>query len=287
MMKKPILLICFVISVLNLYAQELPKFLSGTWQIENSEVYEHWDLLNPSLMKGVAYELHDGKIKVHEYMEIRDEFGQINLAANVLSQNNGQAILFGLTVDGSRYIYENPDHDFPKKVIYDKLSDDLVEITVSGDGNKRFNYRIRRVDHASIVHKNDTDNPLFEERLFKRYGGDDYGMKSYKFILLKSGNFQSSDKDLVNKKFKGHLSNIERLVDEGVMVLAGPLGENPHAYRGIFIIEAESDEEVDQIMKSDPAIDVGLLDYEVIDWYGSAALPAYLQIAQQIWKVKP
>ena len=35
---------------------------------------------------------------------------------------------------------------------------------------------------------------------------------------------------------------------------------------------------------TDPAIEAGILDYEIFDWYGSAALPEYLKIHEKIQK---
>lgn len=41
------------------------------------------------------------------------------------------------------------------------------------------------------------------------------------------------------------------------------------------------------VLQTDPAIKAGLLDMELYNWYGSAALSEYLPFFDKIWKVKP
>ncbi len=138
--------------------------------------------------------------------------------------------------------------------------------------------------------KNDTNNtnPNYNETLAQKLGADNYGMKSYFLVILKSGANKTSDKELINNSFRGHLNNINRLVQEGKLVIAGPLSQNEHQYRGIFILHhLASTEEANLILQTDPAIKNGLLDYEIFTWYGSAAIPEYLPFSEKIWKLKP
>ena len=131
-------------------------------------------------------------------------------------------------------------------------------------------------------------NPNYDKALAERLGGDEYGMKSYFLVMLKTGENKTTDKELVSESFRGHMANINRLVEEGKLIVAGPLGKNDQQYRGIFIFTGlESMEEAEEILQTDLAIQNGLLDYEVFTWYGSAALQEYLPISDKIWKSKP
>ncbi|MDD2380964.1 MAG: YciI family protein [Mariniphaga sp.] len=131
-------------------------------------------------------------------------------------------------------------------------------------------------------------NPNYDKKLAIKFGADDYGMKSYYLVILKTGTNKSTDDELVRKSFQEHLENIQKLVDEGRLVVAGPLGKNDQNYRGIFILNnIDSIEEVKELLYADPAIKNKLLDYEVFNWYGSAALPEYLHTSDKIWKLKP
>lgn len=133
-----------------------------------------------------------------------------------------------------------------------------------------------------------TTNPNYDKSLADKLGGDDYGMKSYFLVILKTGPNTTADKELISESFRGHLDNINRLVAEDKLIVAGPLGKNENQYRGIFILNnIPSVEEAKALLLTDLAIKNGLLDYDIFTWYGSAALPEYLPFSDKIWKSKP
>ena len=131
-------------------------------------------------------------------------------------------------------------------------------------------------------------NPKFDKILADKLGGDDYGMKSYFLVILKTGSNTSTDKVYISENFKGHMENIQNLVAQGKLVVAGPLEKNEHSYRGIFILNnIKSIEEAKDLLYTDPAIKNKLLDFDLFKWYGSAALPEYLPYSDKIWKFNP
>lgn len=131
-------------------------------------------------------------------------------------------------------------------------------------------------------------NPNYDKALAEKLGADDYGMKSYFFVILKTGKNNTEDKKLRDEIFRGHMNNINRLVDEGKLIVAGPFGKNGKNYRGLFIFQnIKSEEELKEILETDPAIKNDFFDYEIYTWYGSAALPEYLPYSDRIWKLKP
>lgn len=131
-----------------------------------------------------------------------------------------------------------------------------------------------------------TVNPDYDSTLAKKLGADDYGMKSYVFAMLKTGSNTTTDKAFIDSCFSGHMANIVRLVNEGKLIVAGPLGKNDNAYRGLFIFNVSTMEEARELVQSDPAINSKLLDADLYNWYGSAALPEYLEAALKIGKYK-
>lgn len=132
-----------------------------------------------------------------------------------------------------------------------------------------------------------TTNPNYDAELAASLGADDYGMKSYVLVILKTGPTTSEDKEFIGRCFRGHMDNIGRLVDEGKLIVAGPLGKNDLTYRGIFILNVKTVEEAAELLQSDPAVKEGLLAAELLPWYGSAALGEYLPYSDKVWKVKP
>jgi len=131
-------------------------------------------------------------------------------------------------------------------------------------------------------------NRNYDKVLADKLGGDEYGMKKYFLVILKTGANTSNDKELINESFRGHMNNINRLVEEGKLIVAGPFEKNENNYRGIFVLNnIESIDEAKKLLQTDPAIKNGLLDYEIFSWYGSAALPEYVPFSDKIWKSKP
>lgn len=129
-----------------------------------------------------------------------------------------------------------------------------------------------------------TTNPDYDSTLAQKYGGDDYGMKSYVFVILTTGNSVIEDKAVRDSLFGGHMDNIQRLVEEGKLIVAGPLGKNELNYRGIFIFDSSDIDEVREWVLTDPAVKEGLLATEIFPWYGSAALPSYIDTHKKIEK---
>lgn len=60
-------------------------------------------------------------------------------------------------------------------------------------------------------------------------GGDDYGMKRYVLVILKTGTNTITDKSITDSLFNGHMQNINRLVDAGKLIVSGPLQKNDKA----------------------------------------------------------
>ena len=129
-----------------------------------------------------------------------------------------------------------------------------------------------------------TVNPNYDSTLAKTFGGDDYGMKMYVLVILKTGSNTVEDKVVRDSLFAGHMKNMGHMVDIGKLVVAGPLGKNDKTYRGIFILNVTTFEEANQLMEADPAIKEKLLEPELFKWYGSAALSDYLKTSDKIWK---
>ncbi len=132
-----------------------------------------------------------------------------------------------------------------------------------------------------------TKNPNYDEALAKKLNADDYGMKQYVLVILKTGENTSATEEETAKLFRGHMENIGQLVEEGKLIVAGPTGKNERTYRGIFIFDVPTIEEAKELVITDPAIKEKLLDVEYYEWYGSAALSEYLAASDKIWKIQP
>lgn len=139
---------------------------------------------------------------------------------------------------------------------------------------------------ATIVNAQ-TANPNYDADLAEKLGADDYGMKSFIFVILKSGTNLNQDQVLKNETFAGHLANINKLVKAKKLIVAGPFGKNTDEFRGLFILDVKTIEEAKKLLETDPAIKANYLVPELYNWYGSAALAEYLGSSDKVWKIKP
>lgn len=111
----------------------------------------------------------------------------------------------------------------------------------------------------------------YDAALAARLGADELGMKPYVVALLKPGPNRDQPPDEAKALMAGHLANIERMANEGSLVLAGPfLDDGPYA--GIYVFAVKTVEEAAALTATDPAIQAGRLEMELHPWYGSAAL---------------
>ncbi|MBK7103767.1 MAG: hypothetical protein IPH62_00580 [Ignavibacteriae bacterium] len=124
---------------------------------------------------------------------------------------------------------------------------------------------------------------VFDSLKAKKYGADDYGMKTYVMAFLKKGPNRNLDSAKSAELQMAHLQNIFRLADEGKLVLAGPFFGDGEI-RGIYIFDVTTVEDAKKLTETDPAIQQGSLVMELIPWYGSAALMEVNQISKTLTK---
>lgn len=93
-------------------------------------------------------------------------------------------------------------------------------------------------------------------------------IEQYWFVLLKTGAKTDFDSTTRAKLFQGHMANMGKLYEDGILKVAGPFGKNDKAWRGLFIFDCKTKEEAEQIAATDPAVAAGLFAVEILPWYG-------------------
>ncbi|GAB1350417.1 hypothetical protein MASR1M107_26320 [Ignavibacteriales bacterium] len=96
-------------------------------------------------------------------------------------------------------------------------------------------------------------------------------MKKWYFVMLSKGENRNQDTTEVRLLNEGYMANINRMADLGVLRIAGPFMDNGD-WRGIFIMDVKTEEEVIENLKQDPAIASGRLKYEIHPWFGPATI---------------
>jgi uncharacterized protein len=107
-----------------------------------------------------------------------------------------------------------------------------------------------------------------KKQTVKEFKAGEYTMKQYYFVMLTRGarRGEITDTAIINKIQAGHMENIGRLAKLGKIIVAGPFGDDGN-WRGIFIFNCDTKEEVEALVKSDPAVAAGRLDYEIHPWW--------------------
>ena len=117
-------------------------WMSGDWQTAKggrAQIEEHWTLPAGGTMLGMGRTIVGDKTVEFEFLRIEQRVDGIY---DVASPNGGPTTDFKLTrLVGHEAIFENPEHDFPKRVIYRKKSDgSLVASIDAGEKTKSQNF---------------------------------------------------------------------------------------------------------------------------------------------------
>jgi hypothetical protein len=151
---RTLILFWFLIIGLNAYAQQGTSpaidlhelgWLVGTWTRTNAkpdrQAYEQWVKINDRELWGRGVTIKEGDTLFVEKLRIILRNDTIYYVADV--PENNRLIYFRFTkLDDNGFICENPSHDFPKKISYNRREQSL-HAQISGDG-KAIDYFFER-----------------------------------------------------------------------------------------------------------------------------------------------
>ncbi|MDO9373462.1 MAG: DUF6265 family protein [Ferruginibacter sp.] len=122
--------------------------LEGLWLMKTSKGFlgEEWKKTNEQLLSNRGFRIKGLDTTVTETVALEYRDNNIFYTSTVSGQNNQQPITFTLTsAFGNKFVFENPSHDYPKRITYHLLSKDSLSAWID-DGNtepakeKVFNY---------------------------------------------------------------------------------------------------------------------------------------------------
>ncbi len=122
-------------------------WMGGCWERARGDlvIEEHWLPPRGGLMLGVNRTLRAGRAVAHEFLRIAEGSGGIVLVAAPSGQS---ATDFGaVVVSDTLAIFENPAHDFPRRIVYAAGPDSLgARIEGETDGvRRRVDFSMARV----------------------------------------------------------------------------------------------------------------------------------------------
>ena len=124
------------------------KIITGNWinKRTNGDIYEHWDRGRETELSGISYKLAGSDTVFLEKVRLYYQGKEIIYAPVAYGQNNVKQVLFKLkSIEQNRFVFENLQHDFPKRIVYDFRTTDSLYAYIEG-GNKRINYPYRRIN---------------------------------------------------------------------------------------------------------------------------------------------
>ncbi|MBL0031652.1 MAG: hypothetical protein IPP27_05510 [Bacteroidetes bacterium] len=91
-------------------------------------------------------------------------------------------------------------------------------------------------------------------------------MKQYFLVILTKGPNRTQDSTTASQIQAAHMKNIGKLYEEGKLDLAGPFMDDGD-WRGVFVFNVPTQEEVEKLLQTDAAISSGRLSYIIHPWY--------------------
>ena len=146
-----ILIILLLLNQQDISSAQTFKKLSGlvgAWQMNTKRgvIGEEWKSISENQLQSRGYFISNGTdTVVNERVTLEKKGDGIYYTSTVANQNGGQSVAFKLTaVENKSYIFENPQHDFPKRIVYELVSSDSLHAFTDG-GGKRLDFGYRRV----------------------------------------------------------------------------------------------------------------------------------------------
>lgn len=90
--------------------------------------------------------------------------------------------------------------------------------------------------------------------------------KKFTLLHLLSGKSLPEDKQLVNTMQMLHLAHLFQLEEEGKSCIFGPVLDDAYL-QGFIIFNTVNRAEIHELMKDDPYIRGGYLEYKLYDWF--------------------
>jgi hypothetical protein len=108
-------------------------WLAGCWTHSGggTKSEEHWMSPAGGMLLGMSRTMTAGKVSTHEFIRIaEDAQGQLVFVARPSDQPEASFRL--MSQDAHRLVFENPQHDFPQRIIYALAEDGHLAARIEG-----------------------------------------------------------------------------------------------------------------------------------------------------------
>ncbi|RBQ04898.1 DUF6265 family protein [Pedobacter miscanthi] len=156
---KRIYLFVVILSLVGFYndvkAQKNPsktfQFVLGSWEMQmpKGKIVEQWSEGADKILNGKSYRINaKGDSVLTETLQIRTIGKDIFYCSTVANQNEGKEVCFKLiSIKDQIYIFENKNHDFPQRIVYQNLGKTEMLAWIEGELNgksRKSEFRYKR-----------------------------------------------------------------------------------------------------------------------------------------------
>lgn len=126
-------------------------WLAGTWLSDDEQTEEHWSPPRGGTMMGHGRTVVGGQTRHYEHLRLEAKGTEIVYHASPAGQ---PAASFSLVEEGveqadARLIFDNPAHDYPQRIIYERVAPGQLRMRIEGvaDGApKSSSWQMRRTE---------------------------------------------------------------------------------------------------------------------------------------------
>ncbi len=113
------------------------EWLLGEWQnnLPQGLLTETWTRENDSTFSARSYFVKTAGDTLHlEAITLAENASGVTYTPTVQGQNGNKPVTFRMTAsDAASMTFENPQHDYPSKIVYRKISADSIVAEISGN----------------------------------------------------------------------------------------------------------------------------------------------------------
>lgn len=123
--------------------------LEGTWKMNTKRgaLCEEWKKVNKNYLQVKGYMIKGTDTVINERIALTNTREGIFYTSTVEDQNNKQPIAFKMTKgENNLFVFENPQHDFPKRIVYKLVTADSLHAFIDDgtEAGKKQNFYYKR-----------------------------------------------------------------------------------------------------------------------------------------------
>jgi hypothetical protein len=120
--------------------------LEGVWKMNTKRgaICEEWKKVNKNYLQNKGYMVRGADTTINERVTLTRTKENIFYTSTVEDQNDKKPVAFKMTsaATGHVFVFENPEHDFPKRIVYELVSADSLHAFIDDgiDGTKKIQH---------------------------------------------------------------------------------------------------------------------------------------------------